>query len=601
MIEYGLEWHSLASYFQFKEITAPGTPQASQLRVYAKDKAGTAALYLKDDAGSEREIAPATAVTGSGAANRIAYWSAASVLTSNAAFIVDATNGRIGIGGTAPLVQLHIQPSVAAVTELRVLSGAANLRAVVNTGRTTIESCLATTGNASEFSDIVAGAGETVIRSLSSHLILTARNASGEIKFATGAADTEKMRLSSAGFLGIGTTFPVNQLHIRNPGTANAAIRIDRTEAAGTGGPALSLTKTRGSIGTEGATVSGDGLGSVFMGGHSGSDFILATARIQGFAGSTWTTSNAESYLTFSTTPSASITIAERMRLQSGGALVIGGGASQVGLTTAGCELFPAVGVGTGVAFFALGFGVGGFGNFQGRAARGTSGSPTASQLDDVIARFSGIGYGATAYASSFRAAMSHYAAENWTDSAQGTYTAFHTTPITSTTSAERLRIEASGDISHASGVRHRMLSQNRFRYLNSMARAFRGTAQSINNSTFTSINLTSESVDTDGLHDNVTNNTRLTIALTGKYLIIGFLQFATNGTGERICRLLLNGTDGLGDFGLPASASIAIVIVNSAYSGFTATNYIEIQAWQNSGGALNVDGASLSAIYLGE
>lgn len=151
MIEYGLEWHALDSYFQFKEVSAPGTPESGGLRVYAKDKAGTSALYLKDDAGSEREIGPASAVTGTGTANRLAYWSSSSVLAANAALTQghvlfadanglplgesnlfwDAANDRLGIGTASPVLGLDISGTT-------VNAGAVLFRAGGATGSTVL-------------------------------------------------------------------------------------------------------------------------------------------------------------------------------------------------------------------------------------------------------------------------------------------------------------------------------------------------------------------------------------------------------------------------------------------------------------------------------
>jgi hypothetical protein len=87
VIEEGHEWSAIDSYLTFKEITAPSVIPPGYLRVYAKDKNGTSAFYLKDDAGSEREISPADTVTGTGTTNRLAYWTSSSVIGAVGALI----------------------------------------------------------------------------------------------------------------------------------------------------------------------------------------------------------------------------------------------------------------------------------------------------------------------------------------------------------------------------------------------------------------------------------------------------------------------------------------------------------------------------------
>lgn len=79
------------------------------------------------------------------------------------------------------------------------------------------------------------------------------------------------------------------------------------------------------------------------------------------------------------------------------------------------------------------------------RKARGTLTAPTAIKLDDGIGGFGARGYGATGFSSGSRAYFYTYAGENWTDSVQGTYMAFGTTPIGSTTVAEKMRLTGAG------------------------------------------------------------------------------------------------------------------------------------------------------------
>lgn len=81
------------------------------------------------------------------------------------------------------------------------------------------------------------------------------------------------------------------------------------------------------------------------------------------------------------------------------------------------------------------------------RKARGTSSSPTAAQSGDTLGVFGFRGYGSTAFSSGSRAALLAYAAETWTDTAQGTYLAYSTTINGSTTLSEKLRIDNDGNV----------------------------------------------------------------------------------------------------------------------------------------------------------
>jgi len=84
-------------------------------------------------------------------------------------------------------------------------------------------------------------------------------------------------------------------------------------------------------------------------------------------------------------------------------------------------------------------------GIFLGRSSRGTIASPTALQSGDTLVFLGGQGYGATGYSSLSRAVIRFHTSEAWTDTAQGTYISFSTTPNGSTTRAERGRIENDG------------------------------------------------------------------------------------------------------------------------------------------------------------
>jgi hypothetical protein len=88
--------------------------------------------------------------------------------------------------------------------------------------------------------------------------------------------------------------------------------------------------------------------------------------------------------------------------------------------------------------------------NFIGRRAEGTLLNPSHLLANDNIMAMQGRGYGATAFTPYSRAYMKFFAAENWSDTAQGTYVSLATTTrgtAPATPAAERLRITDAGSV----------------------------------------------------------------------------------------------------------------------------------------------------------
>ena len=77
----------------------------------------------------------------------------------------------------------------------------------------------------------------------------------------------------------------------------------------------------------------------------------------------------------------------------------------------------------------------------------GTAGSPSAVLLNDSLGQVSWFGYGSSTISSGSRAKIRVLAAENWTDSAQGTNMLFETTPTGGTSRAEVMRITSQGNV----------------------------------------------------------------------------------------------------------------------------------------------------------
>jgi len=121
-------------------------------------------------------------------------------------------------------------------------------------------------------------------------------------------------------------------------------------------------------------------------------------------------------------------------------------------------------------------------------------------------------------------------------------------------------------------------------------ARVYGSANQSIADSSTVALAFNSERYDTDSMHDTATNNTRLTCNTTGTYSITGSVQFAANATGRRLIQVRINGATVIATAGFnTVSGSFNTDIVVTTDYQLSATDYVELVAFQNSGGALNV------------
>jgi len=111
---------------------------------------------------------------------------------------------------------------------------------------------------------------------------------------------------------------------------------------------------------------------------------------------------------------------------------------------------------------------------------------------------------------------------------------------------------------------------------------------QSIPNATVTAINFDTERYDTDTMHDNVTNNTRLTATTAGKYLIIGQAAFDTDVNGRRSINIRLNGSTFIAVVEHDTNQNAASVPLVAVIFDLSAADYVELLLFQSSGGAIN-------------
>lgn len=134
-------------------------------------------------------------------------------------------------------------------------------------------------------------------------------------------------------------------------------------------------------------------------------------------------------------------------------------------------------------------------------------------------------------------------------------------------------------------------------------ARVYNSGNQSIANSSLTTLNFNSENYDTDNIHDNTTNPSRLTCKTAGIYQIIAHVSFASNPTGYRRVVVIYNGGGIAAEAFIPAVTGGSTVVVVAGNYKLAVGDYIELRAQQNSGGALDVisgSGTVLSMVKVG-
>ena len=166
------------------------------------------------------------------------------------------------------------------------------------------------------------------------------------------------------------------------------------------------------------------------------------------------------------------------------------------------------------------------------------------------------------------------YVKQTWTDGSGGG------TPV----SAARLGVIEEGilDVSQAPCVR-----------------AFHSVAQTSTTGVFLAVALDSERVDQAGgaasnMHDNATNNSRLTCRYAGVYQITGMIQFVANANGVRLAQIVLNGTTTIGrtEQWNTGGGDATAVMVTSLWP-LAVNDYVQLNGYQNSGGNLDIQGAN--------
>jgi hypothetical protein len=122
----------------------------------------------------------------------------------------------------------------------------------------------------------------------------------------------------------------------------------------------------------------------------------------------------------------------------------------------------------------------------------------------------------------------------------------------------------------------------------------YNNAVQALAHDTVVSVTFDTEEIDTGSQHSTSVNTDRVIAGASGTYLVIGRVNFAANATGYRQLRLNKNGTAFHINTMTNLGASASTVFEISSIISMTATDYITLSAYQNSGGSLNSgDGAT--------
>ncbi len=315
------------------------------------------------------------------------------------------TTGNVGIGTAGPVSPLHVAKTV---------DGAAQILTVDNTQANSAGS----TNETAEIHFNFAGVRAGKISAYKESDFSNATNRDSGISIYSERDGSPKHGLSIApnGNIAAGSiTTPLAPLHIGKD-VATAQVRLESTNFF----PAP-----------------GDVLGSITIYAADTTSWAVEYGSIQGKALDS-TNGSIDGTLEFHTT--VNNTSAARMSIVDGN---VG-----IGTTTVTERLMISTDGGANPSNVVNeGFGASVTPQFIGRRALGSAASPSAVVQDSTLAQFGGRGYGTNAWSTTATAAMEVHAGENWTNTAQGGYLLFGTTPAGSTTRSERMRITADGNV----------------------------------------------------------------------------------------------------------------------------------------------------------
>ena len=121
-------------------------------------------------------------------------------------------------------------------------------------------------------------------------------------------------------------------------------------------------------------------------------------------------------------------------------------------------------------------------------------------------------------------------------------------------------------------------------------ARVYNDAAITLTDNVTKFLTFNQERYDTDTIHSTSSNTDRLTATTAGKYLIIGNIEFVSNATGRRNLAIELNATTFIAEMEWDTNQNAITRVSICTIYDLSATDYVRLRAFQNSGGNLNVN-----------
>ncbi|MEA2857142.1 MAG: hypothetical protein QOH98_1463 [Methylobacteriaceae bacterium] len=254
-----------------------------------------------------------------------------------------------------------------------------------------------------------------------------------------------------------GTVTPLSQVQ----GTGASASFLAARFSNDANGARVFFAKSRGaSVATQGAVAAGDDLGGISLSGSDGTA-MRHGASIRGLVTAAPTINGTPTKMQFDTS-SGSAAPVTRVEIGPNGNVGIGTifDASVTKLTVSNnAAALPALtgnpaadtvlrlggadGTNARLLFDAWGANT----NFTLRRAGGTVGAPAPLNSGDLIGQIAHFGHDGTSYSAGAQASYQGLAAETWTPTAHGTYVIWTTTAKTTTTGAEKMRLDDQGNL----------------------------------------------------------------------------------------------------------------------------------------------------------